>query len=240
MLSMRRPSQVCRIAVLSVFVALFFCEFLIYYITLYSCDYPLAPQLGGGRENDQLKAMILADTHLLGSRNGHWFDRLRREWQMHRAFQTAITYFKPDVVFFLGDLFDEGKWCPPEEFAAYVDRFHRLFAVDPAATKVGVVAGNHDIGFHYAVSPYLDKRFRTAFRTRSVRRVRLKNVTVVLINSVAFEGDGCFLCADAAEALVKVGKELCNRSRSNGESCEQPVLLTHYPLFRLVHGVHLK
>ena len=132
MLSMRRPSQVCRIAVLSVFVALFFCEFLIYYITLYSCDYPLAPQLGGGRENDQLKAMILADTHLLGSRNGHWFDRLRREWQMHRAFQTAITYFKPDVVFFLGDLFDEGKWCPPEEFAAYVDRFHRLFAVDPA------------------------------------------------------------------------------------------------------------
>jgi hypothetical protein len=37
---------------------------------------------------------------------------------MHRAFQTAITYFQPDVVFFLGDLFDEGKWCPPEEFEA--------------------------------------------------------------------------------------------------------------------------
>jgi hypothetical protein len=69
---------------------------------------------------------------------------------------------------------------------------------------VGVVAGNHDIGFHYAVSPYLDKRFRAAFRTRSVRLVRLKNVAFVLINSVAFEGDGCFLCAEAAQALVKV------------------------------------
>merc|ERR550517_1891817 len=48
--------------------------------------------------------MVLADTHLLGSRNGHWFDKLRREWQMHRAFQTAQTYFSPQHVFFLGDL----------------------------------------------------------------------------------------------------------------------------------------
>ncbi len=69
---------------------------------------------------------------------------------------------------------------------------------------MGVVAGNHDIGFHYAVSPYLDQRFRAAFRTRSVRLVRLKSVPFVLINSVAFEGDGCFLCAEAAQALVKV------------------------------------
>ncbi len=66
------------------------------------------------------------------------------------------------------------------------------------------MAGNHDIGFHYAVSPYLDQRFRAAFRTRSVRLVRLKGVAFVLINSVAFEGDGCFLCAEAALALVKV------------------------------------
>lgn len=230
---MRRPSEVCRIAAVSVLTAFFFCEFLVYYITLYICDYPptTTPQQveGGGH---QLKVMILADTHLLGSRNGHWLDKLRREWQMHRAFQTAISYFTPDAVFFLGDLFDEGKWCPPDEFAAYVERFRSLFAVDPKITKVGVVAGNHDIGFHYAVSPYLDKRFRTAFRTRNVRHIRLRNVTFILINSVAFEGDGCFLCADAAKALVKVGKELCNNNTSSEENCEQPVLLTHYPLFR--------
>jgi hypothetical protein len=55
---------------------------------------------------------------------------------MQRAFQTALAYFRPEAVFFLGDLFDEGKWCPPEEFAAYVERFRRLFSVDPALTKV--------------------------------------------------------------------------------------------------------
>lgn len=48
--------------------------------------------------------MVLADTHLLGSRNGHWFDKWRREWQMHRAFQTAMTLHQPEIVFILGTL----------------------------------------------------------------------------------------------------------------------------------------
>ena len=117
--------------------------------------------------SDPLHAMFLADTHLLGSRNGHWFDKLRREWQMHRGFQTAQTYFRPEVSIFLGDLFDEGKWCDPDEFDGYVDRFNSLFAVSEGQ-KVFVVVGNHDIGFHYAVSPYLNKRFEDAFQVRNL------------------------------------------------------------------------
>ena len=77
-------------------VVLFALEFLIYYAVLFQCDYPSAlpseAAEGGGRP--ALRAMFLADTHLLGRRQGHWFDKLRREWQMHRAFQTAMTYFK--------------------------------------------------------------------------------------------------------------------------------------------------
>ncbi len=42
----------------------------------------------------------------LGSRNGHWLDKLRREWQMHRAFRTAVAYFRPEAVFFLGSVAD--------------------------------------------------------------------------------------------------------------------------------------
>lgn len=53
---------------------------------------------------EPVNVMILADTHLLGSRNGHWFDKLRREWQMHRAFQTAMTLHKPELVFILGTI----------------------------------------------------------------------------------------------------------------------------------------
>ena len=42
---------------------------------------------------------------------------------MHRAFQTAMTYFKPELVVFLGDVFDEGKWAGDQEFQDYINRY---------------------------------------------------------------------------------------------------------------------
>lgn len=68
---------------------------------------------------------------------------------MHRAFQTSITLFEPDLVFVLGDLTDEGLYCSEAEFNYYVKRFHNLFAV-PDGIKLYVAVGNHDIGFHYS------------------------------------------------------------------------------------------
>ena len=156
------------------FALIFFCEFLIYYLVLFRCSYPALEAGGEADEGRAVRAMFLADTHLLGSRLGHWFDKLRREWQMHRAFQTAQTYFRPDLVVFLGDVFDEGKWCPEDEFSAYVLRFSSLFHVSPG-TKVRVVAGNHDVGFHYALTPRLEARFEAAFGTPPVDLFTLKD-----------------------------------------------------------------
>ena len=48
------------------------------------------------------------------------FDKLRREWQMHRGFVTATQLLNPDVTFFLGDLFDEGKWASEQDFTGKV------------------------------------------------------------------------------------------------------------------------
>ncbi|XP_015780307.1 PREDICTED: metallophosphoesterase 1-like [Acropora digitifera] len=99
--------QLKWMAILAVCLFLF-CEWLIYYLVIFQCSWPDISLQDGKSQFQPLKTMILTDTHLLGPRNGHWFDKLRREWQMERAFQTAISYFKPDVVFLLGDLFDEG------------------------------------------------------------------------------------------------------------------------------------
>lgn len=52
------------------------------------------------------------------------------------------------LVTLTGDLFDEGKWCSQNEFDDYVKRFYTLFKV-PDDTNLYVVAGNHDIGYHY-------------------------------------------------------------------------------------------
>ncbi|CAH2050458.1 unnamed protein product, partial [Iphiclides podalirius] len=94
-----------------------------------------------------LKTLIIADTHLLGPYRGHWLDKWRREFQMHQAFQAITMLHKPDVVFVLGDLFDEGEWSNETQFQEYVYRFFKLFAL-PENIKMYVVAGNHDIGFH--------------------------------------------------------------------------------------------
>jgi len=111
------------------------CEYLIYWPVLWNCHYPGLGSKKPSKEpfltsKEPLKAMVLADTHLLGRRQGHWFDKLRREWQMRRTFQTAYSLFHPRLVIFLGDLFDEGKWAKNEEFEETVGRFKDMFAVD--------------------------------------------------------------------------------------------------------------
>ena len=67
---------------LIIVLTFFYNEYLIYWQKLSQCSWKES-------KNDKLNLMLIADTHLLGSQNGHWFDKLRREWQQHRAFQTA-------------------------------------------------------------------------------------------------------------------------------------------------------
>ncbi|XP_011297903.1 metallophosphoesterase 1 [Fopius arisanus] len=222
-----------------------FCEYIIYYVVLVQCGWAsLDPQRADSTiaspkaEERPVRAMFLADTHLLGSRKGHWFDKLRREWQMHRAFQTVMVLHKPDVIFILGDVFDEGLWCGSSEFEKYVQRFNSLFAVPPNS-YLYVVAGNHDMGFHYVITPYLNQRFMNAMRAPSVKRVTIRGNHFVLVNSMAMEGDGCFLCRPAEVALNKIAKHL-KCARGIGECSihqsikrySRPVLLQHYPMYR--------
>ncbi|KAL3997668.1 hypothetical protein ACH3XW_11845 [Acanthocheilonema viteae] len=89
---------------LAVILVFLYNEYLTYYVTIYmTCSWPLAPS-DGNEQKDVTKVMMLTDIHLLGPHRGHWFDKLRREWQMYRSFQSAISLMRPDAVFFL-DLF---------------------------------------------------------------------------------------------------------------------------------------
>ncbi|CAH0602976.1 unnamed protein product [Chrysodeixis includens] len=201
-----------------------YCEYLIYYVTQVQCGWSvLNKESHEGIE--PVYAMVIADTHLLGSRNGHWFDKWRREWQMHRAFQTAMTLHNPEVVFVLGDLFDEGKWCPEKEFNDYVDRFNRLFKV-PDSTALYSVVGNHDIGYHYRITPHLAKRFESKLKSPPVQMVSIRGNHFVLINSMAMEGDGCTLCARTVAQISNISNIL--RCSSGSSLCKGKKRLAHY------------
>ncbi|KAJ0182005.1 hypothetical protein K1T71_002727 [Dendrolimus kikuchii] len=219
-----------------------FCEYFIYYITQIQCGWPaLNREPEDGVE--PVYAMVLADTHLLGSRNGDWMDKWRREWQMHRAFQTAMTLHSPELIFVLGDIFDEGKWCSEKEFEQYVERFHNLFKV-PDNTKMYVVVGNHDIGFHYRITPHLMQRFEDKMEAPPVRLISVRGNHFVLINSMAMEGDGCSLCSRAVSQIDKIkdllkcssGSSLC-KNKIKLERYSRPIIMQHYPLYRESDGI---
>lgn len=209
-----------------------------YYVVLLQCTWPsLDVGTNDHEQSDPLYAVVLSDTHLLGSKEGHWFDQLRREWQMERAFQTSMLLHRPEAVFVLGDLFDEGKWCSDAEFDYHVNRFKRKFQT-PENTDLVVVAGNHDIGFHYMVDDNKHQRFAKAFNASSARMVTIKNNIFVLLNSMAFEGDGCAFCQEAEDSLNRIIRSLdCAQGKlkdcsEDGIVYSRPVVLQHYPLFR--------
>uniref|UniRef100_A0A668A0K9 Metallophosphoesterase 1 n=1 Tax=Myripristis murdjan TaxID=586833 RepID=A0A668A0K9_9TELE len=217
----------------------FFCEYLIYFPTILKCAWPKISHVRGGEGIDgrpmdsTLRAMVLSDTHLLGAVGGHWFDKLRREWQMERAFQTALWLLRPEIVFILGDIFDEGKWSSQKDWEDDVRRFHRMFR-HTTDTELVVLVGNHDIGFHYEMDWFKLQRFEKVFNATSTRIVTKKGVNFLLVNSVALHGDGCPICQSVERELIKLSRDLnCSlqqRSLVPLTGCSAP---QHYPLYRV-------
>lgn len=234
------------------FSVLFFCEYLIYFPTILKCGWPrIHHHTRGSESNDgqpldsTLRAMVLSDTHLLGAVGGHWFDKLRREWQMERAFQTALWLLKPEIVFILGDIFDEGKWSSPKDWDDDVRRFQRMFR-HSSDTELVVLVGNHDIGFHYEMDWFKLQRFEKVFNATSTRIVTSKGVNFLLVNSVALHGDGCPICQSVEKELLRLSRDLnCSLQNvppgSTKEHCGDfqsypptpPIMLQHYPLYRV-------
>ncbi|KAM4727495.1 metallophosphoesterase 1 isoform 2-T2 [Anableps anableps] len=248
MLKFSGSSVVAALLIVVVFGAFFFCEYLIYFPTILKCAWPKQSRARGGEGTDgrptdsAVRAMVLSDTHLLGAVGGHWFDKLRREWQMERAFQTALWLLKPEIVFILGDIFDEGKWSSQQHWEDDVRRFHRMFR-HSTDTELVVLVGNHDIGFHYEMDWFKLQRFEKVFNASSTRIVTKKGVNFLLVNSVALHGDGCPICQSVEKDLIKLSRDL-NCSLQDGEETENcegsqtypptaPIMLQHYPLYRV-------
>jgi ethanolamine phosphate phosphodiesterase len=196
-------------------------EYLIYWQVLLNCKWPETSENlnDPSRISDHdLSLMIIADTHLLGSRQGHWFDKLRREWQQHMAFQTLRKLLKPDFIIIVGDLTDEGKWCSDAEWIYYENRIKELFYTESDyydkngfKTQLLVVVGNHDVGFHYDMTEKKLSRFDKSFQSKYIKLYLPENaqdVAFVFLNSMALENDGCEFCNEAQKQLKQVNKTL--------------------------------
>ncbi|XP_062841841.1 metallophosphoesterase 1 [Trichomycterus rosablanca] len=220
-----------------------FCEYGIYFPVIGRCSWPEVKE-----DSDPVRALILSDPHLLGAIRGHWFDKLRREWQMERAFQTALWLLSPEIVFILGDVFDEGKWSSPKNWEDDVRRFKQIFR-HPSNTELVVLIGNHDIGFHHEMNRYKLERFEKEFNVTSAQILAKKDVNFLLVNSVALHGDHCPICRSVEDKLYSIAQDLnCSiqspQSDAMKHRCREmhkhattpPIILQHYPLYRASDG----
>ncbi|XP_037927776.1 metallophosphoesterase 1 homolog [Teleopsis dalmanni] len=214
-----------------------FCETYLDFIVQQKCEWPSVKD-----NKNVLHAMILADTHLLGPIRGHWLDKLYREWHMRRSFQSSISLFNPDIIFVLGDLFDEGDLVDMQEFDSYVQRFQKYFNISHNIPLI-TVAGNHDVGFHYRLNEFFINRFEKHFNNTGVELYTLKDVHFVLINSMAMENDGCRYCTTAQQKLNKISDQLeCLKKPSTctdvntlqaHKKYSRPILMQHFPTYRI-------
>lgn len=56
----------------------------------------------------------------------------------------------------------------------------------------------------YRITPYLADRFSSKMRSQPVEMISIKGNNFILINSMAMERDGCFLCSNAENTLMNI------------------------------------
>ncbi|VDQ07389.1 unnamed protein product [Trichobilharzia regenti] len=212
------------------FVALVWvCEYLIYYVTIYNCFWPyiLRNDVENKREAKAgVSVMVLADTHLLGYVLGHPIDRIRRDWQMKRAFQASLYLLRPNVVIILGDILDEGKWASKVDFNSQNSMVFRSIRVGMSFTYTYSVTFLAPYLFSFSTNGFLNDRFHNDIGgnvfTPPIYLWSFSGIHFVFANSVAFEGDNCDLCYKASMTLKSIKRYLdCLRmfASTNAESC---------------------
>lgn len=116
----------------------------------------------------KVRMLIVADPQLIGYEQERVPFASITRWDadryLHLGFSRALRASKPDVVLFLGDLFDEGVTMSASDFKRTVKRFRSIFAM-PRTVQSLFVPGDNDIGGEVeAVRPYLLERFLHQFQ----------------------------------------------------------------------------
>ncbi|VDD97274.1 unnamed protein product [Enterobius vermicularis] len=118
-------------------------------------------------DSQTVKILIVADPQLIGYQNeGGMYPGIKR-WDADRylkkGFSRVLRVASPDVVVFLGDLFDEGTQMTDQEFEWTLERFNKIFDMPRDIQKL-YVPGDNDVGGEDSpVSERLVERFQNKF-----------------------------------------------------------------------------
>lgn len=123
------------------------------------------------------RILFVADPQILGDTFDYsWFSALANfdsDWHLKKTFSHAFHHTKPDIVCFLGDIFDEGSVADDKQYKAYYARFKEIFHMgmdETGSVQAIFVPGDNDIGGEYGESIKAPKvnRFRKMFFEKEV------------------------------------------------------------------------
>ncbi|KAJ7217913.1 Metallo-dependent phosphatase-like protein [Mycena pura] len=144
---------------------------------------------------------------------------LRKNWR-------ASLRLQPDVVVFLGDMMDGGRFAMSDsEYEQYYSRFKSIFSLDASIPSYWI-PGNHDTGLGTSdqFSRAAEARYISHFGPLN-DRVTIANHTVILLDAPSFaEEDG--------HAPAQGGPSEFVMLYANSKDQDPVVLFTHIPLSR--------
>ncbi|KRT83549.1 Calcineurin-like phosphoesterase [Oryctes borbonicus] len=136
-----------RIAIAAIVCVLFYTEFFIYHLNTKKWD-----ELKCTDEDSCIKILFVADPQIIGKLNEviHFLTPLSI-WDSDRylrvTYRTVFNFIRPNIVIFLGDLFDEGSISIQHDFRDYVARLYRIFGITKnSGVQYIWLPGDNDIG----------------------------------------------------------------------------------------------
>ncbi|KAL5485043.1 hypothetical protein ACEPAI_7685 [Sanghuangporus weigelae] len=155
---------------------------------------------------------------------------LRKRWSFVRR-------VRPDVVVFLGDMLDRGRYADDDEYRESFEYFKSIFSVEPD-TKVYYVPGNHDIGLGPSSrmnTAHARRRYTKYFGPLN-NKVSIANHTLIMLDSPGLADEdyrraGTGKSFEDWQAIPGGTIDFINSFAGVGS--EEPVVLfSHIPLFR--------
>lgn len=141
----------------------------------------------------------------------------RRNWKFMQY------YLEPDTTFFLGDLFDGGRYWDDSTWIEEYKRFNSIFPKKPKSKTVMTIPGNHDIGFGNDIMEHSLSRFKTYFGEPS-SNMDLGNHTFVLLDTIS-------LSDRVNPKISEIPKKFLDEFALEDHPLPR-ILLSHVPLYR--------
>ena len=136
---------------------IFYNEFAVYWINYLGWPTLTKIKVDESTGEKSLRFLLVADPQLIGENDEPWYYDWIARWDSDRylrnTFLLAESYTKPDVIIYLGDLFDEGLKSSDAQFDRYFNRFNSIFRTEKLAKKNGIkhvyISGDNDVGGEY-------------------------------------------------------------------------------------------